>query len=144
MNMKRATGPAWQVRESARQELLKGVQRKIVRREDDLGRLNLYRIFLHLLNGQLTFSQSGISANDLSDIPWENREQALRFFCKVLDEIAEFQRSEEEGHALLAKLLEWVAGEIARPCYSALQKQEIVNPKLVYGVENATDEVPLE
>ena len=49
------------------------------------------------------------------------------------DEIAEFQRSEEEGHALLAKL-EWVAGEIARPCYSALQKQEIDNPKLVYGV----------
>jgi len=65
-------------------------------------------------------------------------------FEDVVNRIHRFQRTGREGKSLLADLLEWIASEIARPYRSALHEQEICQPKLIYGVERRTDEVPLE
>jgi hypothetical protein len=63
---------------------------------------------------------------------------------EALDGIRRFQRSEKEGKSLLAELLEWIVDEIARPYHSALHEQEMRQPKLIYGVEDRTEEIPFE
>jgi hypothetical protein len=40
--MSYGTGPAWQIRESARQKLLEKIQQKIIEREKDLWNSGLY------------------------------------------------------------------------------------------------------
>lgn len=147
MDTKRATGPAWQVRESARQELLKGVQRKIVRREDDFAEHNLFNLYWtlsYLLYSQLRRSDKGVGYNDLSRSGWANERLASCLFSEVLKEVEEFQRSKEEGRALLGELLEWAVNEIVQPHYSALGTQEVDEPKIIYGIEDRTEEIPFE
>jgi hypothetical protein len=144
METEKATGPAWQVRESARQRLLEGIQQKIIRLEDDVERVNLHRMLPHLLVGALTLSRCGTNGDDFSEISWDEKEKVTNFFCEVLGEIRRFQRSGDEGNALLAKLLEWTAGEIARPFHSALQTQAFHEPEKIYGAKRAMDKVPFE
>lgn len=137
--------PAWQVRESARQKFLERIQEKISEWENYLGSTNLYRIFLFLLSEQLVLAGRQVSKDDLPDIPWETRRRASIIFDNdVITAAKDFQRSKEEGEALLAKLLEWTAGEITRPYHSALQTQEIHEPKRIFRANSATDKVPLE
>lgn len=147
MNTNTATGPAWQVRESARQNLLDGLKQKIIRKEDDFAEHNLFNLYWtlsYLIFSELQYSEKGIGYGDLSRSGWANERSASRLFAEVLEEINKFQRSREEKHALLAELLEWTASEIAQPYYSALGTQEVDEPKLIYGVEDRTEEVPFD
>ncbi|MFZ3044246.1 MAG: hypothetical protein WA058_04050 [Minisyncoccia bacterium] len=146
-----ATAPAWQVRESQRQKLLEGFKQKIIGYEDSFPGGYLYKILLGLSQEQIAnyhpWMMTGPVAFlvlDMPDVHLEAREKIAALFREIRDGVRQFERSEEEGRALLAKLFEWMAGEIARPYHSALQHQEIRNPKLVYGVERATDEIPFE
>lgn len=145
--MSTGTAPAWQVRESARQQLLEKIKQNIVRREDNFAEHNIFNLYWtlsYLLYSQLQHSEKGLSYDDLSKSSWANERLASRLLSEVLKDVREFQRSEQEGNALLAKILEWVTGEIARPYYSALQFQEVHEPRKIYEVEHATDEVPFE
>lgn len=144
MDSTKGTAPAWQVRESARQTLLEGIQRDIIRKEEDLGRSNLQRTLLYVLNRELTFAESEVGNNYPSDIRLDIGEKAFAFFYEVFQSIRQFQRSKKEGDFLFAKLLEWTAGEIARPYHSALLRQEIRQPERIFGAKGAMDEVPLE
>lgn len=147
MSTDTATGPAWQVRESARQKLLEGIQQKIIGREDDFVtyNFNLYGELFSLLERKLTLLKNGIDGDGGAPVSiWEDGKKVHNLFSEIVTEVVEFQRSKEEGNALLAKLLEWVAGEIARPFYSTLQTQEFHHPKLIYGIEDRTKEVPFE
>ena len=142
-----ATGPAWQVRETARQKLLEGIKQKIIRREDDFAEHNLFNLYWtlsYLFYSQIQFSHGGIGYVDLSKSGWANERLTFQLFSEVLKEVKEFQRSEEEGRALLGELLEWAANEIARPHYSALGTQEVDEPKIIYGVEDRNEEIPFE
>ncbi len=136
-----ATGPAWQVREAARQRLLEKIQRDITEHEGLTSRAEYYRTLFHTLDKYLADGD----VNDGRPIVRINKRQPMYgVFAKMVDDIVRFQRSGKEGKALLAKLLEWLTGEIARPHHSALREQEIRQPKLIYGVEHTTDEVPFE
>jgi len=71
-------------------------------------------------------------------------ELALELFSEISKSIQQFQRSETEGLALFAKLFEWVASGLVLKYHSRLQAQEMQYPKLIYGVEDRTEEVPFE
>ena len=138
------TGPAWQVRESARQKLLEKIKQKILGHEDGIGRTNLFRLLLHIIDKELAFGQVSINNQEFENVPPSHKERVLGLFFETSKSIKQFQRSEAEGDAILAKLFEWTSNEVARPHYSMLQTQEVHEPKRIYGVEHATDEVPLE
>ncbi|MFA5997954.1 MAG: hypothetical protein WC814_00965 [Candidatus Paceibacterota bacterium] len=121
MNAKTAT-----TRESARKKLLDEIQRNVADLEDCFGPLEAYQIFLLLLSRKLVFSRGRISTKDFPEISLGRKMEVFHLFCKAADEIRRFQRSEKEGKALFAKLLEWTASEIARPHHAALQTQEVL------------------
>jgi len=108
-------------------------------------------IFLALqwrsMGGMLTWEyagKKGVSAQNLTELPMPIRKQIADLVLEIGSEVKAFQHTKEEGDALSAKLLEWTAGEIARPYHSALREQEIRQPKLIYGVEDRTEEIPFE
>jgi hypothetical protein len=128
-----------------RQQLIEGIKQKILRCEDDLAEHNLFNLYWtlsYLFCSQLQRSEKGLSYDDLSRSNWVNERLASNLFSEVLKDVRDFQRSGEEGNALLATLLEWAVIEIARPHLLALQRQEVHEPKKIYGVAHATDEVP--
>ena len=139
-----ATAPAWQVRESARQKILEEIKRKIINCEDEVGRRNVHRLLLHILDKELAFGQASINNREFENVPPSHKELVLGLFSEISKLIRQFQRSELEGNAILAKLFEWIAYSIVQRYYSALQEQEMHYPTLIYGVERATDEVPFE
>lgn len=122
MNAKTATA-----RESARKELLDKIQRNVTDLEDRFGPLETYQIFLLLLSRKLGSSRGRISTKDFPEISLGRKMDVFHLFCKASDEIQKFQRSEKEGKALFAKLLEWTASEIARPHHAALQTQDVLH-----------------
>jgi len=145
--MSNGTAPAWQVREMQRQKLLEEIKQKIIHREDDFAEHNLFNLYWtlsYLFYSQLQRSGKGLGYDDLSKSAWANERIASLLFSEVLEEINKFQRSGEEGRALLGEFLEWAANEIARPHYSALGTQEVDQPKIIYGVEDRTEEIPFE
>jgi len=140
MDTKTATAPAWQVRESARQKFLEHIKQKIIRGEEDIGMVNFYHAFLYLLIDQLTPLKGGGVGNFIPKIsPF-----IIDFYFVISREITDFQRSEEEGNALFAKLLEWTAGEVTQSFHSALEAQTPQLLEWVYGVADVTEKVPLE
>ncbi|MDP2665074.1 MAG: hypothetical protein Q8P23_00255 [bacterium] len=142
--MSNGTGSAWQVRESARQKILEEIKRKIINCEDEVGRKNVHRLLLHILDKKLSFGQAQINNREFENVPPSHKKLILGLFSEISKLIKQFQRSETEGDVILAMLFEWAAGEIARPYHSALRTQEIHYPRLIYGVESCTDKVPLE
>lgn len=105
-------------RKAAQRQFLKGIQLKIrgLKMLFEDSRPLVYRVLLHLLDKQLA-KGCGISINDhdLPDISWDIRQFGFSVFCRVEEEIRNFQNSEDEGGELFARLLKWIAGEIARP-----------------------------
>lgn len=142
MNTKQ-TGPAWRVRQQERDKFFKEIKDLICVWEEEIGLSDLHRIFILLLNKRLVFSEIGISNNDLTEISWTTRERVFRLFSQMSQKIRGFQRTEEEGYLLTAAILKFVAGRIFLSCYLTLQRQERDHPKLVYGVAEATDHVPI-
>lgn len=142
--MSTGTGPAWQVRESARQKLVERIQQKIISLEDQIGRTNLLRLLLHIIDKELTFGQVSINNREFENVPSGHKGLVLELFSEISELIRQFQRSETEGDVIHAKLFEWTASEIVRKYHSRLQTQEMHYPKLIYGVEDRTEEVPLE
>lgn len=138
-----ATAPAWQVREHQRQKLLEKLHQKVIAQLDNFKTIDLFRVLLFLLDKKLATLEISISASDFPEISWATREIVFGLFCEMSQKIGDFQRSEEEGHALLAMLFQWVADNLANPHHAALQTQELCKPELIYGTERATDEVPL-
>lgn len=138
------TGPAWRVRQQARDKFFKEIKDLICVWEEEIGLSDLHRIFVLLLNKRLVFSEIGISNNDLPEISFATRERVFRLFCQMSQKIRAFQRTEEEGYLLTAAVLKFVAGRIFLSCYLALQRQEHEYPKLVYGVAGATDHIPID
>jgi hypothetical protein len=135
-----ATGPAWHVRESARQKFLEHIRQKIILGEEDIGQTNFYHAFLYLLIDQLTPLKGGGVGSFIPKIsPF-----IIDFYFVISREITDFQRSEEEGNALFAKLLEWTAGEVTRSFHCALEAQTPQLLEWIYGVKDAREEVPLE
>jgi hypothetical protein len=140
MSTKPATAPAWQVRESARQKFLERIKQKIIRGEEDIGMVNFYHALLYLLTDQLTFVKGG----GIGNFTPKASPFIIDFYFVISREITDFQRSEEEGNALFAKLLEWAAGEVTWSCHSALETQTPRLLEQIYGVADVTEEVPLE
>ncbi len=107
-----------------RQKFLEQTQQKIVARSTALhGVFDLHRFFHDKGSGPL----------------WRYVGGPLELLNEISEEIRQFQRTPEEGNALLASVFEWVATEIARPYHRALQKQERKHLRLVYD-KNATSE----
>jgi hypothetical protein len=149
METEKATGPAWQVRESARQEFLKRIHQKIILEEDELGKDDLHWTLLRLIQRWLSFwrakSRAGIrNDDDFPEISSDEKTRMLNLFHEIESEIHQFERTKEEGVVLFAELLEWLAKEIARPFCSALQAQEVLEPEKIFGVGGAMEEVPFE
>ncbi len=146
MKRDQATGPAWQVREAARSKLLKKIREDIRDREDNIGVPRLYYLLLAMLARRLECGKIEPRPGHITLIPGLSAWQVGRvtkLFSEITEGVERFQRSEEEGGALLAKLLEQIAAEITRSYNSTLMEQEMSNPKLIYGVERASDEVSL-
>ena len=147
METEKATGPAWQVRESARQNFLNHLEQKIIGKEDDFAKHNLFNLYWtlsYLFYSELRYSDQGLGYNDFSREGWANERGASSLFSEVLEEINKFQHSKEEKHVILAALLEWAVSEITRPYHSALQTKNLDLLKTLYGVESSMDKVPLE
>lgn len=137
------TAPAWQVRESQRQKFLKGITQKIYDYEDKVGRINLLRLLLYIVDKKLVTGQVTVNKSEFTNVPPNHMTQILALFSGISKSIRKFQRSETEGYALFAKILEWAAGEIAQRHYSELLAQQDSYPEVIYGAKRATDEVPL-
>jgi hypothetical protein len=156
-----ATGPAWQVRESARQTLLTEIMNEVFVLEEQLAQAVqpegwglrpvtrqevqrlLHKKFLRLLDGQEP------EKNDHTLLVmggWTRDQTKLYkdFVAGTREKIKSFERSPEEGQAIYATLFEWTVKEIAHPYHSALERQAAENPQLIYHAESAMDKVPLE
>lgn len=159
MSMRVATGPAWQVRESARQGLLERLRGRVCDLEEEIGALKpvedgmiepekFYDILLHWLLKQLDPDPlpklKGPTITIIPGWPRAHVNMFVRLQDEICGDIKKFERSPEEGKALLAELLVWCVGQIAHPYHRALEEQQFQKPDLIYGVERATDEVPFE
>jgi hypothetical protein len=147
--MSNGTAPAWQVRESERQQLLGGIQQEIINLEDEVGRDKLHWFLLHTLAEKLRRPENiAFPPGSILLIPGWPREHTARvrklFLIGIEGAVNNFKRTEEEGSALFAKLFEWVAKGIVHSYSFDLRKQEIENPMIIYGTACATDEIPFE
>lgn len=142
--MGNGTGPAWQVRESARGQFLENIKRKIIDMEEDIGRVNIHRILLRFIEKELISGRASINTREFGNIPQDHQALVFGLFLEISASVRTFQRTETEGDAILAKLFIWIASEIAQPYASALQTQEMNYPKKIYGVEDRTQEIPFE
>lgn len=140
-DMSKGTAPAWQIRKMQRQKLLKEIQRKIAGTAEEFEiEWDLYRLLIRLFDTALVGSPI---VKDLWDIPKEVHDIALLVFGQSRLAIQSFERSRQEGLALTAKLLEWTAGQVVAVHHKALRNEEFAHPRLIYGTERATDEVPI-
>jgi hypothetical protein len=64
-------------------------------------------------------------------------------FPRVVFLVEKFKRSNTEGEALVAKLLEWTVAKYTAHFHSALHDEEFARPGLIYGTDRATDELPI-
>lgn len=128
-------GPAWQVREAARQRFIEEIERQIINREGDKWQPDFYRALLQEFERGLFEKYRWSDTRD---------ERAYLLFWEIEKKICRFRHSKKEGLALMAKLFEWTAAQITYPYHSALMNQQMDNPTLIYHTDRATDEVPFE
>ena len=123
------SNPAWQVRESERQELLNQLKTKtwdFDDKHDNRAMWYIAEVCLAYLKDPSI--QSGQSLSHQF------------FFGTVLKEISDFSRADEERDSMLADFMEWVVKSMATKFHSKLQEKELEDPQTIFRVPTATSE----
>lgn len=114
-------------RDGARQKLLEEIKQKIVEKKDAFYRVNLYRVFHHMLKIQIGKHPGEIKIN-LTNLPslvrYDVKKPIFYFFLEILEDVRKSRNSEEEEKSILAHLFVWTANEIAQPYHTALAEKE--------------------
>jgi len=143
--MSKGMAPAWQARDMERQKLLENIERQLdharfgPKHESDVLRLVMLLVPEMLADNRMTMS----GPETLPSIPWERRKQVQDLLWSVDASIENFKRSDDEGRALWAKVLEWSVRAFTARYYRALNTQEMLEPMLVFGTAKSTDKVPI-
>lgn len=141
--MSKGTAPAWQVRDMQRHKLLEGLQGRMSAEAERFPiEWDLYRVLIRLLD-TLLFEGSITTPKDLAGIPQEVHNSALGLLREILQDIDRFKRSAPEGRALMAQLLEYAVERLTDARYEALRNDEFAHPKLIFGTDRATDDMPI-
>lgn len=138
------TAPAWQVREMQRQYLLNDLKTRLFEQEEVYGKTSVHRVLLLVLERELSIRRAFLESSDLSDIEWGEKDALFRFYIRLDQTIRKFERCPEEGQLLRAELFKYVAHQIASPPSMALQRIEMDHSKMLYGVEDRTEEIPFK
>ncbi len=139
------TAPAWQVRESQRQDRLEMVMRKALDAWEELSGEGIRResffaqLIVILLEGLFPYDQPRREKHTFVY-------QLARRFCdnvvKVDLGVATFARSEEEARSLTATLIEkYLLNAALNGAHAGLQRQQSRDPMKIYHAESATDEI---
>lgn len=140
--MSKGTAPAWQVRDMERQKLLENIQRQLdgaelgPKHESDVFRLVMTMVPEMLADNRMTPGM-------LPSIPWERRKQVQDLLWSIDASIENFKRSDDEGRALWAKVLEWSVRAFIARYHRALNTQEMLEPMLIFGTTKSTDKVSI-
>lgn len=143
--MSKGTAPAWQVRDMERQKLLENIQRQLdnaelgPKHESDVFRLIMTMVPEMMSDNRMTVGASGT----LPSIPWERRKRVHDLLWSIDASIENFKRSDDEGKALWAKVLEWSVRIFTARYHRALNTQEMLEPMLIFGTAKSTDKVPI-
>lgn len=143
--MGNGTMPAWQAREMQRQKLLEDIQRQLdksnlgQKHESDVLRLVMMMVPEMLAENRMTMSAYGT----LPTIPWERRKQVHDLLWSIDASIEHFKRSDDEGKALWAKVLEWSVRAFTARFHRVLNTQEMLEPMLIFGTAKSTNKVPI-
>lgn len=143
--MSKGTAPAWQARDMERQKLLEDIQRQLDNAE--LGQKHesdVLRLVMTLVPEILVDNRTSINARGtLPSIPWETRDRVSELLWSIDASIEKFKRSDDEGRALWAKVLEWSVRAFTARYQRALNTQEMLEPMLIFRTEKSTDKVPI-
>lgn len=144
-DMGKGTAPAWQARDMARQKLLENIQRQLdnaelgQKHESDVLRLVMTMVPEMLVDNRMTLGAFEM----FTSIPWERRKQVHDLLWSIDASIEDFKRSDDEGKALWAKVLEWSVRAFISRYHRALNTQEMLEPMLIFGTTKSTDKVPI-
>lgn len=143
--MSKGMAPAWQARDMERQKLLENIERQLdnsnlgQKHESDVLRLIMTMVPEMLADNRMTMSASGTHPS----IPWETRKRVHDLLWSVDANIENFKRSDDEGRALWAKVLEWSVRAFTARYHRALNTQEMLEPMLIFNTAKSTDKVPI-
>ncbi|MEJ0021761.1 MAG: hypothetical protein WDN47_04265 [Candidatus Doudnabacteria bacterium] len=135
--MSEGTAPAWQVRDMQRQKLLEKLFDNILEaNQPDAWIMGLASFLVALLSAKEASAQPGFTARLDEDM--------LHFFDAYISTAIEpFARSQEEKDVLYLRLAEKLLESGGSKITAELSKQEMMNPKLIFGVEDRTEEIPI-
>ncbi len=143
--MSEGTAPAWQVRDIQRQGLLIDLVTKILAEEERrteveqqmiIWTLELASFLAALLSAKAVGTETSFTSRFDNDL--------LHFFdVHILTSIETFSRSQEEADLMYLRLAEKLIDMGGYQLQAALSRQELFQPKLIFGVEDRTQEIPL-
>jgi hypothetical protein len=140
--MTQGKAPAWQAREMERQNFLENIERQLNDAERSFKHeSDVYQLVMLIVPQML--SDGRVSQSTLPSIPWERCKQVYDLLMTIDASIEQFKRSDDEGKALWAKVLEWSARGFTSGYHRKLNTQEMLEPMLIFGTTRSTDEVPI-